>query len=334
VIKPFSPAPPAAPRLSEFGDPATLPPGEAPLAELEEALPFSFARPAEALAESITEVGLLRPLLVQREGSRLRLLAGNLRRRALEILGRTTAPAVFLPKAATNALALALADNLGRPMNPAETALVWRRLAETVGPAEAEKLAWFLGLDQAPKLRDQNFQAAALPPRGLQALAEGRLDLAAAARLARWPAADQEAVLGFFETFKPSLSNRRLWLDLLEDLARRESLRPAELLADPNLTNLAAEAENRPAAEAAARNFLFRRRHPLLAELQKKRAARLKALNSPPGARLAVDPNLEDLSFSLTLTFAGLDEFRNLADWLNGLSDQTEFRALLDDRHD
>jgi ParB-like chromosome segregation protein Spo0J len=318
--------------MPEFVDPAALPPGEAPLAELEEALPFSFARPAETLAESISEVGLLRPLLVQREGSRLRLLAGNLRRRALGLLGRTTAPAVFLPPTTTNALALALADNLGRPVNPAETALVWRRLTETTGTAEAEKLAWFLGLDHAPKLRDQNFKAAALPPRGLQALAEGRLDLAAAARLARWPAADQEAALDLFERLTPSLSNRRAWLDILDDLTRREGLSPAEILSDPNLTTLIAETE--PRAEAAARNFLFRRRHPLLAELQKKRAARLRALNSPPGARLAADPNLEDLSFSLTLTFAGLDEFRNLADWLNGLSEQAEFRNLLDDRHD
>jgi ParB-like chromosome segregation protein Spo0J len=306
------------------------------LAELEEALPFSFARPAEALAESISQVGLLRPLIVQREGSRLWLLAGNLRRRALQLLGRDVAPTVFLPPAAPNALALALADNLERPVNPAETALVWRRLVETLGPAEAEKLAGLLGLDQAPKLRDQNFQAASLSPRGLQALAEGRLDLAAAARLAGWPQADREAALGLFERLSPSLSNRRAWLDLLEDLARREGRSPAAILSDPDLSAIAAEAEalGRPASEATARNILFRRRNPLLAELQKKRAARLRALNSPPGARLTADPSFEDLSFSLTLTFAGLDEFRRLTVWLNGLPDQAEFQALLDDSHE
>jgi ParB-like chromosome segregation protein Spo0J len=328
VTKPLSPAIPE--------DPAALPPGEAPLAELEEALPFSFARPAEALAESISQVGLLRPLLVQREGSRLKLLAGNLRRRALQLLGRSAAPAVFLPPATPDALALALADNLGRPVNPAETALVWRRLVETRGQAEAEKLAGLLGLDQAPKLRRQNFQAAALPPRGLLALAEGRLDLAAAARLANWPEADQDAVLGLFERLNPSLSNRRIWLDLLEDLARREGLSPADLLSDPDIAASEAEAEarGRPAAEAAARDFLFRRRNPLLAELRKKRAARLRALNLPPSARLALDPQFEDLSFSLTLAFSNLDEFRVLADWLNGLPGQAGFRDLLDDSHD
>jgi ParB-like chromosome segregation protein Spo0J len=315
-------------------DPAALAPGEAPLAELEEALPFSFARPAEELAESISQVGLLRPLLVQREGPRLWLLAGNLRRRALQLLGRLSAPAVFLPPAAPNALALALADNLERPVNPAETALVWRRLAETLGRAEAEKLAGLLGLAKAPKLRDQNFQAAGLSPRGLQALAEGHLDLAAAARLAGWPEADREAALGLFERLNPSLSNRRAWLDLLEDLARREGRSPAVILSDPDIAAIAAEGPGRSASEAAARNLLFRRRNPLLAELRKKRAARLRALNSPPGARLTADPSFEDLNFSLTLTFAGLDEFRRLAAWLNTLPGQAEFQALLDDSHE
>jgi len=308
------------------GDLAALPPCEIPLAELEEVLPFSFARPAEALAESISRVGLLRPLLVQRQGRRLKLLAGNLRRRALQLLGRKTAPAVFPPPAApeAEALALALADNLERPVNPAERALVWRRLAETLGPSEAEKLAGFLGLDQAPKLRGQNFQAAALPPRGLMALAEGRLDLAAAARLAGWPEADREAALSLFERLNPSLSHRRLWLDWLEDL-RREGQSPAQLLAAPGFSASTA---------AEAGDWLFSRRHPGLAELRQKRADRLRALKSPPGARFTADPSFEDLSFSLTLTFAGLDEFRRLAAWLNGLSARAEFQALLDDSRD
>jgi len=310
-----------------FGDPAARPPEEAPLAELEEVLPFSFARPAEALAESISRVGLLRPLLVQREGPRLKLLAGNLRRRALQILGRKAAPAVFLPPAAPDALALALADNLERPVNPAERALVWRRLVETLGPAEAEKLAGFLGLDQAPKLRGRNFQAAALPPRGLLALAEGRLDLAAAARLAGWAPADRDAALDLFERLNPSLSNRRLWLDWLEDLARREGQSPAQILAAPGFNPS-------PASAAEAGDRLFRQRHPLLAELRQKRADRLRALNSPPGARFTADPGFEDLSFSLTLTFAGLEEFRRLAAWLNGLPARAEFQALLDDSRD
>jgi len=299
-------------------DPAALIPEEAPLAELEEALPFSFGRPAEALAESIADLGLLRPLLVQREGPRLRLLAGNLRRRALLLLGRTTAPAVFL--GTPNALALALADNQERPINPAETALVWRRLVETLGQAEAEKLAGFLGLGQTPKLRDQNFQAAALPPRGLEALADGRLDLAAAARLARWPEADREAALDLFETARPSLSNRRLWLDWLEDIARREGRSPAQILADPDFQTL---------STGAASDILFRRRHPLLAELRQKRAGRLKALSLPPSARLALDPDFEDLSFSLTLTFTGAADFQALAELASALPQRPEFQAIL-----
>ena len=304
--------------MKPVGDPP--PPVETPLAEMEEALPFSFARPAEILAESISQLGLLRPLWVRREGPRLRLLAGNLRRRALMLLGRTTAPAVFWDASGPQELALALADNLERPRNPAETALIWRRLVETLGPAEAEKLAGLLGLAQAPKLRDQNFQAAALPPEGLLALAQGRLDLAAAARLAPWPEADQAAVLSLFETFRPSLSSRRLWLDWLEDLARREGRSPAQILAGPDFIGAKNPAET-----------LFRRRHPRLAELRQKRADRLRALGLPPSARLDLDPDFEDLGFSLTLTFTGPDDFKALAELVQNLTHRPEFQALLGD---
>ena len=309
-------------------DLASLAPKEAPLDEMREALPFSFARPAEALAESIASLGLLRPLLVQSQGPRLRLLAGNLRRRALRLLGRTSAPAVFLPPQAP-ALAMALADNRERPVNPAETALVWRRLAETLGEGQAGKLAGFLGLDRSKKLRDLNFQAAALPPRGLGALADGRLDLAAAARLARWPAADQEAALDLFEALRPSQSNRRAWLDWLEDLGRREGRSPAGILADADFQALFADQGDR--AEAKARELLFRRRHPELAELRQKRAEQLRALGLPPAARLALDPSFEDFNYRLTLTFTDLTDFQALAGLVGGLGLRPEFRALLDD---
>ncbi|MDR3038641.1 MAG: ParB/RepB/Spo0J family partition protein [Candidatus Adiutrix sp.] len=315
-------------------------PGASPLAleDLEESLPFSYARPAEPLAESIAALGLLRPLWVWRAGSRWKILAGNLRFRALKLLGATEAPAICPPPGVSwpRALAWALADNQGRAVNPAETALVWRFLVENLGPAEAASLAGPLGLAQAPKLRDRCLAAAALPPRGLAALADGRLDLAAAARLAGWPAADREAALDLFEALNPSLSKKRAWLDWLEDLARRDGLTPAQILAAPDIRAALAEADRRgrPAAEAEARSLLFRRRHPLLAALKQKRADRIKALNLPPSVRLETDPNFEDLSFSLTLTFEGLADFRALADLARGLADDSAFQDLLDDGHD
>jgi hypothetical protein len=221
------------------------------------------------------------------------------------------------------ALALALADNLERPVNPAETALVWRKLVETLGIAEAEKLAGFLGLAQAPKLRGRNFEAASLPPRGLKALADGSLDLSAAARLSHWDEADREAVLDLFETFKPSLSSRRLWLDWLEDLTRREGPRPALILAELGLQALP--------SGAAAGDLIFRRRHPELAKMRQKRADRLRALGLPPAARLSLDPDFEDLSFSLTLTFSGPDDFQSLAELVGALPHRPDFQALLSD---
>ena len=68
-----------------------------------------------------------------------------------------------------------------------------------------------------------------------------------------------------------------------------------------------------------------------MAELTRERLARLKSLRLPPAARLELDPSLEDVSFSLRLTFTTFEEFQKLAGLLGGLTENRDFRALLDD---
>jgi hypothetical protein len=89
--------------------------------------------------------------------------------------------------------------------------------------------------------------------------------------------------------------------------------------------------EARGDAAARVSDLLFRRRHPLLAELRQKRTDRLRALGLPTSARLALDPSFEDLSFSLTLTFTGSAEFQALAELASALPQRPEFQALWGD---
>jgi ParB-like chromosome segregation protein Spo0J len=302
-------------------DLAQLAPQEAELAGLEPLFPPAPGRPEAELARSIAEVGLLRPLLLQEREGRRRLLGGFLRRKALLALGRSRAPALFVPPETpwVQTLALALADDSGRTLNQAEIALRWRFLEDNADRAEAESLAGALGLALAPKLRDRYRAAAGLPEKGLSALADGRLDLAAAARLARWAPADQAAVLELFEAVNPSVSKKREWLDWLEDIGRRENLTPAAVL----------EGLPNPASGEEVRAGLFNRRYPLLAELRRKRTAQIKALRLPPAIRLTTDPTFEDLAFGLEMTFASPADFQNLLQQLADLAANPAFKELM-----
>lgn len=319
--------------ISDF-DLAALSPRLVELAGLKAFWPETPAGPPDDLSRSIAELGLLRPLIIFEESGSLRLLAGRRRRAALLSLGRSQAPALLLPPAwpLERALGAALADNMERGWNEAEKALYWAFL-EGRDSDLAARLAPLLGLPPSPKMRQSCLKAASLPDDGLRALAEGRLDLENAARLADWAPGDLAAVLPLFEILAPSKQKKREWLNWLEDLGRREKRSPAEILADPAIENILAETEKhgRPATENRLRRHLWARRHPLLARLGAEREARLRALNLPPAARLDLDPSLEDLSFKLNLSFATLEEFQSLAETLRQLGGNPDLAALMDD---
>lgn len=300
--------------------------------------PESPVRPGLAeLSDSIRHLGLLRPPLIWAEEGSLKLLAGRRRLAAVRSLGWTSLPVLKLPPdtPATTALALGLADNRERGFDPAETALIWRFLQQWDRDA-ALSLAPFLGLAPSPRLRDWCLAAAELPPKGLEALADGRLDLETGARLAAWPADDLEPVLDLFAALNPSKQKKREWLNWLEDIGRREKLAPRWILAAPEVAEALAaiESRGRPTVENELRRLLWRRRHPQLARLTDCREARLRALRLPPSVRLELDPSLEDLSFTLRLNFATPADFRPLADIVSALMSDPDFLKILDDAQD
>ena len=263
------------------------------------------------------------------------LLAGFRRLEALTALNIKAAPGlVFSADYPLNrALELALADNLDRGWNAAEQALSWHFLSANLPNDEALRLAAYLGLDRSPKLRDWCLRAAGLPVAALEALADDRLDLECAARLADWEPASREALLHVFAELAPSKQKKKQWLDWLEDISRRENLTPAKILQTADFAAALAEVpkKGRPAVENTARQALWCRRYPLLAELTQRREEIVRTLNLPPEARLELDSTLEDLSFRLNLTFTDWASFGRLADLMGDLRQNQHFQALIED---
>jgi ParB family transcriptional regulator, chromosome partitioning protein len=86
------------------------------------------------LAESIRTQGVIQPILVRREGSDYRLIAGERRWRAAQLAGLHEIPAVVRDVTAAEAFELALVENLQRTdLNPLEEAEGYRRLIQEFG---------------------------------------------------------------------------------------------------------------------------------------------------------------------------------------------------------
>src|SRR5262249_35461163 len=86
------------------------------------------------LAESIKTQGVIQPVLVRRDGSGYRLIAGERRWRAAQLAGLHEVPAVVRDVTPAEAFELALVENLQRTdLNPLEEAEGDRRLVQEFG---------------------------------------------------------------------------------------------------------------------------------------------------------------------------------------------------------
>jgi hypothetical protein len=214
--------------------------------------------------------------------------------------------------------ARAIADNMERGLNEAELARAFALSQGQDDPKEREAARAALGLSAADKRLPALEAALGLPPEGLEALAAGRLDLGDCPPLAALPDSWRGGALTLLLTAKASRRNRRRWLEWLGDLAAGDSA------LDPLI--LAAAAGPEGEREAGAR--LFERRFPGLARLRAKRRALLRSLKLPDGLRLELDPEFEDLTGELRLSFHDQEDLQRLVRAASELADRDEIRDL------
>ena len=94
----------------------------------------------EQLAASISENGLLQPILVREYGDgRYQIIAGERRFRASKLVGLTEIPAIVLERDDKKAAQIALIENIQREnLNPIEEALAYKALAEEYDMTQEE----------------------------------------------------------------------------------------------------------------------------------------------------------------------------------------------------
>lgn len=128
----------------------------------------------EELADSISQNGLLQPILVREYGDgRYQIIAGERRFRASKIAGLSEIPAIILDKDDRKAAEIALIENIQREdLNPIEEAMAFKALAEEYDLTQ-EELSFKVGksrsaIANATRLLD-------LPEEVLNLVASGEL---------------------------------------------------------------------------------------------------------------------------------------------------------------
>src|SRR5215211_7669436 len=127
----------------------------------------------DTLAASISEVGVLQPIVVRRVGSGYELIAGERRLRAARKAGLATIPVVVRESDDAESLREALIENIHREdLNPVELAEAFRELLDELG-LKQETLAERLGMSRSHIAN--TIRLLALPVDVQQLLADDRL---------------------------------------------------------------------------------------------------------------------------------------------------------------
>ena len=86
------------------------------------------------LAESITEYGIIQPLIVTKAGTNYTIVAGERRWRAAQVAGLKKVPVIVREYSDLEILGIALIENIQREdLNPVEEAICYKRLNEEFG---------------------------------------------------------------------------------------------------------------------------------------------------------------------------------------------------------
>lgn len=135
---------------------------------------FDEAR-LEELAASIREHGVVEPILVRREGSKYRIVAGERRWRAAQRAGLRELPAILREASDREAFELALVENLQRAdLNAIEEAEAFEVLASDHGLTQ-EQIATRVGKDRSTVANA--LRLLKLPPEVRDAVRGGELDM-------------------------------------------------------------------------------------------------------------------------------------------------------------
>lgn len=103
----------------------------------------------QELAQSMSEQGIVQPLVVRKSGSRFQIIAGERRWRAAKRAGLDRVPVVLREANDAELLEIALVENIQREeLNPIEEASAYRRLVTDLGYSQ-EQVASRVGKDRS-----------------------------------------------------------------------------------------------------------------------------------------------------------------------------------------
>lgn len=288
------------------------------------------------ILDSVREIGQLNPVLLMDRKTRMAIVCGFRRIRAMRRLGSSGVIARLLPRETLNSIRtfkLALWDNLShRQLNELEKARVLFKLKNNFGVSSDLLLKTYLpllGLEPHENILNTYLALNGVRPELRRCLAEGLLTHSSLERLAKTPARVQDSIASLMAMIRLSASLQRKVLGILEELSAISGapldapLHNSEVLGVLNDSRL-----SRFQRGEMLHTILHRLRNPQLSKAVEQFGIKRKRLGLPGSIRINPHPFFETTDLHIEFDASNVERFRELTLALQAASEKPELEEL------
>ena len=230
---------------------------------------------------------------------------------------------------------LAISENLSeRPLNSIETSRALNLLASAITDKEVfYKTAEGLGLPCNPSLLKKIEPLCRLPQVIQNGILSGNLAQPVALMLDKLPSEAAIPLSDFLTRLTLSLQKQREFVAIIHEISIRDGCPVQDVIQAPEILDILGNPEpDIPRKANLIRNYLKRRRYPLLSNAQDSFDKIRSSLNLGENTTLTPPPGFESNRFTLTFTFSKLSDLDKHKQTIERLSRDVAFQSLLESR--
>ena len=290
-----------------------------------------------SLANSIREIGLIHPPLLQKRGDqRLRIVLGYRRVESLAILGADNIEAFVIQGEPTDleVFQFALQARISEhPLSPVELSVVIHKLRTTFQVSDAEIVNNFLplmGLGKNPKILELYGPLCSLEPEIKLAVEQNDLSVEVAAVIAKADSKDKVAFFNLFQNLHLGKNHQREFWALLTDITRIENTSVNRILQDTEFKKIIVNDKLSPSQKTEiVKRELWRRRYPRYSAVESEFQRTVKEMKLPPQMSLRPPALFEGEEFQVSFSFKDPEEFEARVKLLQRLQDSGHIQKLV-----
>lgn len=299
---------------------------------------FTFEPPISEMVDSIKQIGLLNPPILEQIGpAAYRIVAGLRRIIALRHLGKSDLDArVFSGDKSSpdvNLFLLNLYENFAnRKFNVIEKANILDRFIYLFKKSKTEVMEeYFLMLELgANELVLERYLRLVKSEDYLKlALFSEEMSMETVLTLMEMRADERKYIFHFIQKLKLGKNNQKEFIRLLHDIAKMNETTITEILDQPAIQKILEDEKfTLPVRAHRIKEILKQKRYPRLSEVGNRFTVLKKALKLPPAVNLRSSPFFEGDKYFVEFSFRNKTEFDRVLRHLNTIADSREFETL------